>query len=93
MNLNIKTLFFLITNITLVIASCVLGTTITTSSSIINALYSSRIIEFVYFLLMFNVGLGIFGFVILQNLNDFHMNRLLSPDTIYLKLRIVSANI
>jgi hypothetical protein len=90
MKLNIKTLFFLITNISLIITSCTLGSMISTSSNIINILYPTRLIEFVYFLLMFNVGLGIFGFFILQNLNDFHLSRLLSPDMIYLKLRIVS---
>ncbi|KAL7344602.1 hypothetical protein P7C65_11s1g18890 [Encephalitozoon intestinalis] len=87
MRTTFKTLCLLLTNILLLLSSCVLGALI---SSIPNSksIYKNANIQITYMLLLANAGLSLFTFVIVQNLNDVFLHRARSPRGVETKMKI-----
>lgn len=82
-----KTLCFLLSNILLLLASCILGTIIS-SEKHTKYMYKDTSRHITYVLLLLNAGLCIFSFVIVQNLNDVFLHRIPSPRGVEMKMKI-----
>ena len=82
-----KTLCLLLTNILLLLASCVLGALLSSTEGD-DDVYRDANKQVTYTLLLANVGIAIFTLVIVQNLNDVFLHRARSPRGVEMKMKI-----
>lgn len=82
-----ETLCLLLINILFLLASCILGTIISSEEDL-DYMYKGASRQITYFLLLWSAGLSVFTFVIVQNLNDVFLRRIPSPRGVETKMKV-----